>query len=220
MSASKSEKKSVEKNFYRVKITELKSGKKVANFRINCKDEDSDTQSETKDGKTFYFKEFDTLVGKIKSLYFWTDTNKDESKQWDCLSIDLIDSDNQLECLTLGMNSSEAEDFLKRLNNVNYQLEVTLKVYTIENDKGYWNNYLVIYQNDEKIVSSFSKENPLPDLKPVTVNGKTIWDKTEKLTALKQIGLDFNKRLNGQHEFEKSESSESTADKKTAGKKK
>jgi len=205
MASGKNETTSKEKNYWRVKINEPKPNKKNAKFRMSVPDGTEGAQSEVKDGKTYFFIESDFIEGKIQKIWFWTDESKDKTKRWDCMSIDLTDENGVNECITLNVTSSECQDFLKRLPSVNYQLPTKLVVYAIENDKGFWNTYLVAYQNGEKITSPYTKDSPLPDFEPVTVNGKVVWDKTKFLAALRENGENFNKRLNSQHEFSQSE---------------
>jgi len=108
------------------------------------------------------------------------------------------------ESSTIQMNfsSNYAKSFLMRIRNISTTNNVILVPYSFEDKTtGKTRTGITVYQgsiaNDNKVASSFTKEEPngLPPMKQIKVKGKDTWDDTDQLEFFKAELEVFKKRL-------------------------
>jgi hypothetical protein len=92
------------------------------------------------------------------------------------------EGDEKRVVVSLSANGNFGEDFLKKLNNIKTDVEVSLSPFSFEDGKGKKRKGISIVQNGEKIQSYYSKKgedgkwteiNGYPQLPPVKINKKT-----------------------------------------------
>lgn len=103
------------------------------------------------------------------------------------VELQILMRDEKEDCvISVKFNSAFATDFMCRALNPEFDtLESTEVIpFTFENDEKKTKSYLILKQKAKKILSPFSKENPLPPWKQVKVKGELVWDNTETLEFL------------------------------------
>lgn len=101
--------------------------------------------------------------------------------------LQILMRDSKEDCvISLKFNSAFATDFMCRTLSPDFDtLEETEVIpFSFENDEKKTKSYMILKQNKKKIMSPFSKENPLPAWKQVKVKGELVWDNTETLEFL------------------------------------
>lgn len=136
-----------------------------------------------KNGETVYEINHDKLTGKISSI-------KVEEHDQFGKQIRIVVDDDQQYLLTISMRGGYGTGFLFRMMNVDFSKEVTFVPYLIpQEDSKPDKAVLVLYQDDKKVESFFTKENKngLPELEPITVKGKKTWDDTKRIIFLERV---------------------------------
>jgi hypothetical protein len=131
---------------------------------------------ETRDGQkgSKWELQYEGLSGRIEGLTF------DKGNFGERLKVLLVDVDERME-IQIPVKSDYFVDFAKRLPNVDLSQEVELKPFSIEKEpnaqgKVYTDQYLVIYQNGEKVDNYFYKPSGVKGQKGTTLNGFPEYD--------------------------------------------
>lgn len=167
------------KNFY-----------KVENFNF-CKSVAEKTENSKEvefNGKKYFREYYSQLNGKLTKIWRNTQTNKDESKEWEEISFELKDSENNIEVLTFYFASRESESILNRLLNADLTKELVFSVFKdSEKDRA-----VILLQQEEQeklktIPNHFTKEKTesesfgvYPALEKKKVKGKEVYDNSER----------------------------------------
>ena len=87
--------------------------------------------------------------------------------------------------ISMYCSSNYAEDFMKRVENLDMSIPVKLAPYYIlDEEKNKYRGYFVPYQNGNKVESLYTKENDwngLPKMEQITVKGKEVWDNSKRI---------------------------------------
>jgi len=131
-----------------------------------------------KTGKVVYEKFYYSVYGKLINISI-----RSHAEYGDSWILHLRDEGKDY-FLQIPYSSRQADGFLRRLPNVKFEnnIEIACGKY---NEKA----YLVIKQYGEKVEYFWTRENPkgLPPMVEKVVNGKTVWDDTEKMKYLRNI---------------------------------
>lgn len=149
-------------------------------------------QRTNKLGTVVWEKHYTSLTGII--IYIRTRDHAEYGKFWDIGVQDGAD----VFSLQFPYNSGYAMGFLKRIESVNLAIPVKFNPYYIpEEGTDKFRSFLILYQNDKKIPSLYTRENPngLPELKEITVDNKKTWDSTDQMKFFEDI-LDNEVRPN------------------------
>ena len=126
---------------------------------------------------------YSNLSGKITDIY-----TRDGiyGKTW---NIDISDGTEKYS-LQFGYSDGLAIAFLKMLPNVNLDKDVVFSVTKkLDPKDNKEKTSLFLNQDGEPIEHAYSLANPngLPEMKMVVVNGKEVWDSTERLAFLQNM---------------------------------
>lgn len=86
--------------------------------------------------------------------------------------------------IKLPLSSGPAKGFLSRLPVIDFNKDVLLNGYHIQNkETGRFNSFIVPYQGGKKIEPFYTKEKPngLPKMQQIKVKGQLVWDDTEQI---------------------------------------
>ena len=135
-----------------------------------------------KNGKIVFEKYFTGVTGFIKNVGI---SDGDFGKE---LHITVANGDNNF-AIQIPASGGYSFGFLCRIPNINFTENATLKPFSIEQENGKIKNFLVVYQNDKKVISAFSKESPngLPSLEEKTIKGNKIWDDTLRIEFFEEM---------------------------------
>ena len=131
----------------------------------------------------------DYVIGIIANIYI--EQNDYNGQRWSTWNVEMYDKD-ELEVLVLRMpfRSSYAEQFLRRVESIDFTKPVKLAPDFFEGEKDdKWISVLHVMQGGEgdhgwqKIESNYTREAPngLPELEPKEVNGETVWDSGKRI---------------------------------------
>lgn len=141
---------------------------------------------------------YDTLEGQITSIGLKEDTY--EGNVIEKLTLD-IESDGETYNLSFPFDTIYCSNFISFLKNADVSQPVGLKAISKKDKRRDGEEYnrvsILVYQRDESdnevyMKSYYTKENPngMPEMKQVTVSGKTMWDKTDKLAFERKVVID------------------------------
>ncbi len=150
-------------------------------FTRKCREGDEGAVARTKkSGEVVYEQRYDYVEGKIVDIK--KDTFEWQGKKVRQLKIHLMDSDGTY-VLSFPIDSSAALSFYAQAENIN--LKDSVRVFIMLSDD---RQRLLFHQPTAKsatekgfVRSLYNKENPSPQWEKMTVNGETVWDKTESL---------------------------------------
>ena len=148
--------------------------------------------------KTVHEIMFNTVSGHITGLRLKVDENPKYKNKW----VVTIKDGSETFLIDFPESGVAAEGILKRLPNIDVNEPVQLRVGSFVNEKsGLDQTWLVVDQlgdnNEWKLIDKAFANDELPALKPVEVNGETIWDKTERQTFFKGVVDAFSKSFDG-----------------------
>ena len=110
------------------------------------------TEPIEKDGVTTHFELFEELSGVPSDVYVYT-KELTNNKKFELLVINLLQKDGTIESVQVGFESGYAASFIQRMENINKDKEVTLKIFSIldevktkEKGKDIFNKFLIPYQ--------------------------------------------------------------------------
>lgn len=140
----------------------------------------------TKTGKTVHEEKFDSITGRIVGLK--THEN-DFGKQW---HITFTDGEESY-IITMPYSSRYSTSFLKALPNVDLTKDVKLMPWSMDdkNDASKKVTGITMWQDGEKILPAFTKENPngLPQMVQVKVKGQMTWDDSDMMEFLEEKAM-------------------------------
>jgi hypothetical protein len=161
-------------------------------FGIYSKEKtDVTTEFTSTNGKVKNFEIFDSIDGKIESIYHSQEdiTFNGNTETVDRLVLRLRNSE-QTEILTCSI--FDAKGLIVRLENLDFSKEMVLKAFKVKNDNGKMVQHLIPYQDGNKIKTNYSKDGKkLPMGKKITVGKKEVWDYSEYEQALINIVDNF-----------------------------
>lgn len=163
--------------------TTMSSGKFVSvsngKFAIKVDSNVDGAVARTKeDGTVVHELLFSKLNCKIKSI------EKIETQWGVKISFTVEGVDGEKYVLNLGYGSNYALSLLKSLTGAyNASESVSIVPYAFADDAGKKKTGITVYQNNEKLISPFTKEE-IPSWKEVTINGQKGFDKTEQMEFL------------------------------------
>lgn len=134
-------------------------------------------------GKSVHELHFDTYEGQIYNV-----ETEDRGEYGVSLNIFIDvstqeDPDSKVK-LSMSLSSGPAKGFLSRLPVIDFAKDVVLKGFNILNkENGRTNQYLVPYQDGQKLASQYTKDDPngLPPMEQIKVKGKKTWDDSKQL---------------------------------------
>lgn len=138
-----------------------------------------------KNGKQVFEQSFDAIVGRLTSV------GKKENDYGIFIEIGLTDGKDNYSISTQ-FSGRYSSSFLKALPNIDLSKDVRLLPWSMidKNDPSKKVTGITLYQNDGngfvKVPPFYTKEDPkgLPQMKQVTLKGKTQWDDTEMMDFL------------------------------------
>lgn len=134
-------------------------------------------------GKIVYELKFDTYEGQIYDIQ--TEDRGEYGVNLNIfMDVSTIEEPEAKVKISLPFSSGAAKGFLTRVPVIDFVKDVCLKGYNIKNEQsGRFNSYLVPYQDGQKLLPQFTKDNPngLPKMQQIKVKGKLQWDDTEQL---------------------------------------
>ena len=160
----------------------IADGKLVRQFR----EATPDTKERiNKNGKQVFEQTFDAIVGRL------TGVSKKENDYGIFIEIGLTDGKDNYNISTQ-FSGRYSSSFLKALPNINLSKDVRLLPWSMIDSKDASKKVtgITLYQNDGngwvKVAPFYTKEDPkgLPQMKQVTLKGKTQWDDTEMMQFL------------------------------------
>jgi hypothetical protein len=189
------------------KPTSNKNFYKVENFNF-CKSVNVATENSKEveyNGKKYFREYYSQLNGKLTNIWRNTQTNKDESKEWEEISFQLQDSENNIEVLTFYFGSRESESILNRLLNADLTKEL---VFTIFKDSEKERAVILLQQEDNgknvTIPNHFTKDKTesesfgtYPALEQKKVKGKLVYDNSERCEFWDKIISLINATIKG-----------------------
>lgn len=146
-----------------------------------------------KNGKEVWELLFDTLSDVV--IQEFEKRNSDEyGFSW---NIKLADThSDETFTLTLPYSGRVTMGLFFRLPNTDINKPLTMKLYYFEEED---KTALVIYQGGKKVEAFWHKENQgdMPDLEKKVVNGKDVWDSTERMAFIeKYLETDVKPKMN------------------------
>lgn len=141
---------------------------------------------------------YDTLEGQLTSIGLREDTYEGNTIEKLALQ---IESEGTNYSLQIPFDSVYCSNFISFLKSADVSQTIGLKAVSkkeVRRDGEPYNKVsILVYQkdssgNDVFMKSYYSKANPngMPEMKPVELNGKTQWDKTEKLQFERKVVID------------------------------
>ncbi|MHA1903892.1 MAG: hypothetical protein ACW977_07970 [Candidatus Thorarchaeota archaeon] len=143
-----------------------------------------------KNGDTVYENHYDSFSGSLVSARI-----ESTEKYGDFVEL-VMESDGDYFNVQFPVRSGYGRSFMYRLPNLEVTEEFEITPYDFENNEGKRVSGLNLYQNGEKILSFWTRENPgkLPELEEVEFQGKTRWDDGKRTKYLVKA---FNKKMSG-----------------------
>ena len=136
---------------------------------------------------------FDTYEGQIYNIE--TEAGDYGTRLHIFLDVSTVEEPDSKVRLSLPLSSGPAKGFLGRLPKINFSKDVCLKGYHIKNENtGRYNSYLVPYQEGQKLLSHYTKDEPngLPRMQQIKVKGSLVWDDSEQLEFFEALIKSFN----------------------------
>jgi hypothetical protein len=133
-------------------------------------------------GKTVHEIQFEGYEGQIYDLQ--TEASEYGTRLHIFMDVSTVEEPDAKVKISLPLSSGPAKGFLSRVPVLDFNKDVLLKGYNIENkETGRFNSFLVPYQDGKKIEPFYTKENPngLPKMQQIKVKGNLVWDDTEQL---------------------------------------
>lgn len=145
------------------------------------------TERKTKEGETRHYIEFDYFNGFISGPI-----QKRETEFGDFLSIPISAADEKY-ILQLPWLKDAYSYFMNRIENLDLSKPVLFGAFTT--DEGY--NRMYMKQDEQKVEPVYSKDNPgeKPAWVSQTLNGKTVWDRTDETKYFLQVLEKVNKHF-------------------------
>lgn len=144
------------------------------------------TERVTKTGKLVYEERFKDLTATLVGI---ETKENDYGKQW---SLKFKDGDDTY-IVNLPYSSRYASSFLKALPNLNLLDNVRFMPWAMKdkNDPSKTVTGITLYQNGNKVLPAYTKENPngLPEMKKIKVKGKDTWDDSELMEFLENMSV-------------------------------
>lgn len=189
------------------KPTSNKNFYKVENFNF-CKSVNVPTENSKEveyNGKKYFREYYSQLNGKLTNIWRNTQTNKDESKEWEEISFQLQDSENNIEVITLYFGSRDSESILNRLLNADLTKEL---IFTIFKDSEKERAVILLQQEENgkktTVPNHFTKDKTesesfgvYPALEQKKVKGKLVYDNSERCEFWDKIISLINATIKG-----------------------
>lgn len=139
----------------------------------------------TKTGKVVHEQHFDSIVGIITGI------TKKTNDYGDWLEVSMADGEEQYN-VSMQFSSRYSSSLLKFIPGLNITNPVKIMPWSMTDKKDATKKVtgITVWQNDGngwvKINPFFTKDDPkgLPQMKQVTVKGKTVWDDTDMMQFL------------------------------------
>ena len=143
-----------------------------------------------KNGDTVYENHYDSFSGNLVSARI-----ESTEKYGDFVEL-VMESEGDHFNVQFPVRSGYGRSFMYRLPNLEITEEFEITPYDFENNEGKRISGLNLYQDGNKILSYWNKENPgkLPELEKVEFQGKTRWDDGKRTNYLLKA---FNKKMVG-----------------------
>lgn len=165
----------------------------VANGKLvqEVKEKQSDSvERVNKVGRTVHEVFYKDLTGVITKI---TTKENDYGKQW---QIVFEDGDDKY-MVQMPYSGRYSSSFLKALPNVAQGVPVRFMPWemTDKNNASKKVTGVTLYQNEAKVPSAYTKEDPngLPEMKKVKVKGKDTWDDSDMMSFLEEMANDWMK---------------------------
>lgn len=164
---------------------QIADGKLVRSF----KEANANTKQRiNKNGKIVHEQHYDAITAVL------TGVAKRENEYGIFLEIMMQDGDDNYQISTQ-FSGRYSSSFLKALPNVDINHEVKLSPWAMQdkNDPSKKVTGITLYQSGNKIAPFYTKENQngLPQMKQVTLKGKTQWDDTDMMQFLYDSALNI-----------------------------
>jgi hypothetical protein len=163
----------------------------VANGKLvqEVKEKQSDSvERVNKVGRTVHEVFYKDVTGVITKI---TTKENDYGKQW---QIVFQDGDEKF-MVQMPYSGRYSSSFLKALPNVAQGVAVRFMPWemTDKNNASKKVTGVTLYQNEAKVASAYTKEDPngLPEMKKVKVKGKDTWDDSDMMSFLEQMAQDW-----------------------------
>ena len=139
------------------------------------------TQRVTKTGKLVHEEKFKDLTAKLTNI---ATKENDFGKQW----VLRFEDGDETYFVNISYSSRYASSFLKALPNVDLSQPIRFMPWSMtdKNDPAKKVTGVTLYQNGNKVLPAFTKEEPngLPEMKQIKVKGKVTWDDSEMMEFL------------------------------------
>ena len=138
-------------------------------------------ERENKNGDKVYYVEYDMLGGKLSNA----DIRRVESLDTDILELHVDDFPDSY-VLSIGVETRFGRSFLTRMLNLDLNKEMEIAPYSFKDKEGKQVSGLVIYQDGEKVMPVYTKEEPngMPDAKKIRKGKDDKWDFTDQTNFL------------------------------------
>ena len=137
------------------------------------------TERVNKMNKIVFEKKYKSVTGIIVAI-----NKRDHAEYGSDWRIHLRNGET-LFVISMYCSSNYAEDFMKRVENLDMSIPVKLAPYYIlDEEKNKYRGYFVPYQNGNKVESLYTKDNDwngLPKMEQITVKGKEVWDNSKRI---------------------------------------
>tara|TARA_R110000796_G_scaffold73842_2_gene165871 strand:+ start:1410 stop:2069 length:660 start_codon:yes stop_codon:yes gene_type:complete len=135
------------------------------------------------EGNTIHELLYDTLGGGIIKME--TEASEYGKQLHIFLDVSTVEEPEAKIKISISLSSGAAKGLLSRLPVIDFSKDVTLKGFKIERkDKpGTYGVYLVPYQDNNKLESFYTRDEPkgLPQMVKIKVKGQEVWDDTDQL---------------------------------------
>jgi len=130
-------------------------------------------------GNTVFEKKYKSVTGIIVDI-----KKRDHTEYGSDWRIHVRNGET-LFVISMYCSSNYAEDFMKRVENIDMAQPVKLCPYYIhDEEKDKYRGYFVPYQNEKKVESLYNKDNDwggMPKMEQITVKGKEVWDNSKRI---------------------------------------
>lgn len=129
------------------------------------------------EGMIVHEEQYDELEGLILDIY--SSTHDQYGTTWGIL---IKDEDGAMYTLKFAQKSPYFTGFFTRLENCDLSRPVSFRTWVIKKEGGQEKYYGTLMQDEEKIASKYTRENPngMPELKKVFFDGKDQWDSFDR----------------------------------------
>ncbi len=140
-----------------------------------------------KNGKTVYFAEYESIEGMCEGAWFRMEPDMSDEMRL------RMQADDESYVVCMYVDGPYFRSFAKLVPNIDLTLPFEIKPYDFETKDGKRMVGVTVYQDGEKVLPAFTRDNPngLPEAVQKVKKGKKVWDFSDQEDFLWDVMQDF-----------------------------